>query len=507
METELKLLLDPAAAALLAGHPLLRRHALGKSRVQQLTSIYFDTPDGYFRRRDAGLRVRLQDGRWIQTLKADGQAAAGLHQRQEWESPVAGALPDLDALAELAGPRSKWGRRLRSVGLGAQLAPIFSTRFRRTLWQLRLAQGELVELALDQGRVMHAATALPISEIELELKSGAPAGLFDFALELLQALPLRVSNVSKAERGYALLAAPAAAQPALAAPLTLAPGATPEQGWQEIVGNCLAQIQGNEEGVMHGSDPESVHQMRVGLRRLRCAIRLFGGIAPCPLPLQAELQWLLGVLGAARDWEVVAGMLDALADAEGAPQRWQGVRQAAHRQALRQRQQAGRALGSVRYTAFLLGLGGWLQRGAAPPLESGRAVPLAGFAAHLLRECRKTLQKRLRRLPDGTPAARHRLRIAAKKLRYASEFFRSLHQPEPMQAQLQALSALQDRLGRLNDAALAARLLEQLAHGHPELAYSAGMAHGILTARAERQLRSLGRHGRRCAAARVPALP
>ncbi|MEY8876862.1 MAG: CHAD domain-containing protein, partial [Leptothrix sp. (in: b-proteobacteria)] len=48
-----------------------------------------------------------------------------------------------------------------------------------------------------------------------------------------------------------------------------------EQGFQAIVASCTAQIQGNAAGVMHGSELESVHQMRVGLRRLRCALRLF----------------------------------------------------------------------------------------------------------------------------------------------------------------------------------------------------------------------------------------
>jgi len=275
MEVELKLLLDPAPAAALRRHPLLRQHAIAKPR-QQLTSIYFDTPDLHFRRHDAALRVRKvsESGghtqHWVQTLKGGGQVAAGLHQRAEWESRVGGPQPELGALIALVGPGSAWAKVLSAQALTQRLTPIFTTRVRRTTWLLRLPQGDEIELALDQGTMQHDAAQEPISEIELELMSGDPARLFDVALALLKTVPLRVGNVSKAERGYALHAPqpPAVVE---AAPLELAPGLTVEQGFQAITRHCLAQLQGNEAGVAQGHDPESVHQMRVGLRRLRSA--------------------------------------------------------------------------------------------------------------------------------------------------------------------------------------------------------------------------------------------
>ncbi|NMM39215.1 MAG: CYTH and CHAD domain-containing protein [Glaciimonas sp.] len=506
METELKLLLEPVGVALFRRHPLLRRYALAKPTTQQLTSTYFDTPDGYFRRHGAGLRVRSVNRQRIQTLKADAQVAAGLHQREEWESSVNGGFPDLTALAELVGRHSKWGRRLLGSDLSSQLVPIFITKFRRTLWQLRLAHGEEVELVLDQGAVIHAATSLPISEIELELKSGAAAGLFEFALELQQTLPLRVGNISKAERGYALLM-PQAPTVATAEHLMLTSDLNVEQGLQAIVGNCLAQIQGNEDGVKLGSDPESVHQMRVGLRRLRCAIGLFTQIVPCPAGLLAELKWLLGVLGAARDWEVFSG---TLSDSGPVPVQ-EALMQTAQTLAQRHRHQAELALSSVRYAAFLLAIGSWLHNAQALQGERTWVLPLTDFAANTLQQCRKKMQKRIKRLrrlrsQDDLSRARHRVRIAAKKLRYASEFFQSLYRPRPMHAYLKALSGLQDRLGRLNDIAVAGRLLQQLAHGHPELAFSAGLTQGYLDARTERQIRILGRHGRRCMRVKIPVL-
>ena len=265
METELKLSIDSADIAALRRHPLLRHYARAAPLRQQLVSVYFDTPELTFKRHAAALRVRRVARRWVQTLKGGGTAQAGLHRRDEWESAIAGAQPEFAALLELVEPNSEWAAILSDPALVERLRPVFSSHVTRTTWQLHLAQGDEVELALDQGELRHDGMRLPICEIELELKSGQPASLFDFALELQQTVPLRAGNLSKAERGYALSAPqPLAAVPAT--PLILAPDLSIEQGWQAIAGDCLRQIQANEAGVIRGSDPECVHQMRVGVR-------------------------------------------------------------------------------------------------------------------------------------------------------------------------------------------------------------------------------------------------
>lgn len=498
MEIELKLLLDPADAAAFRRHPLLRQQAIAKPRVQQLTSIYFDTPDLHFWRHDAALRVRLVSRDWIQTLKGGGQVAAGLHQRQEWESHVDRAHPDLVALSELVGHGTSWAKILAAVALTDQLAPIFTTKFRRTLWLLRLAHGGEVELALDQGEVQHGAARVSISEVELELKSGDPAELFEFALQLQNTVPLRVGNISKAERGYALVAPQ---PPALvkAARLELSSKLTVEQGFQVIIGNCLTQVQGNETGVAQGSDPESVHQMRVGLRRLRSALGLFAEVAPCPAALQAELDWLTTELGAARDWEVLAGStLAVVASACPDEPELMQLQQAAMVVAQENRQKAALAVGSVRYARLLLTLGAWIQgaRWRALLAELERevlAAPLAKFAAQTLVLCHGKLKKRGKRLHNGAPEARHRVRIAAKKVRYATEFFESLYPARRVRPFVEALTTLQDALGWLNDASVAGGLLQRLAHSHPDVAHSAGFVRGYLAVRTERDVRKLGK--------------
>ena len=145
METELKLLIEPSDAEALRKHPLFRKYAADPPHEQTLTGIYFDTPNYDLRRADAGLRVRQVGSDWVQTLKVGGQAVGGLHQRQEWESKVAGPAPDLDALRELVGTKSDYAKLIHKLGKLDLLHRTFATQVKRTVWELTLPEGDEVE--------------------------------------------------------------------------------------------------------------------------------------------------------------------------------------------------------------------------------------------------------------------------------------------------------------------------------------------------------------------------
>ena len=202
METELKLLIAPADVAAFRRLALLKQFAIARPATRLLRNTYFDTPELSLREHGMELRVRRVGRVAIQTLKAAGQAAeAGLHQRQEWETRVTGPRPELASLIMLVGVGSTWDNVLGMPGLAQDLAPIFGSEVRRTVWKLQLAQGAEVELTLDQGALSHGDGREPISEIKLELKAGAPGALFDLALQLQEQAPLRVGNRSKSARG------------------------------------------------------------------------------------------------------------------------------------------------------------------------------------------------------------------------------------------------------------------------------------------------------------------
>jgi inorganic triphosphatase YgiF len=503
MEIELKLLIDPHDAPALRDHPLITKYAVGAPERQTLFSTYYDTPDLYFLKHRAGLRVRQTDNGWVQTMKDGSTVTGGLHSRNEWEAPVASGAPDLAALRELVGDKSPWHDRLADPALEASLVPVFSNRFERTAWQLAFPGGQTAELALDIGELERNDAREPISEVELEVKSGDPAPLFDFALDLQRDVPLRIGNESKAQRGYALLS-PQEPPLVKARSVRLHADMSAEDALQAIAGNCLEQIQGNETGVIEGADPEHVHQLRVGMRRLRSLLKLYRELAPLPQQLQDEIGWLGGELGASRDWEVLAtGTLADILGAGGAAQEEElpALQQAAQAIANANRARAAEAVRSVRYARLMLSLAAWVhgrrwQREAMPEQKATFAAAVKPFANRMLNEARRRLRKRGRHLAQADAEERHRLRIAAKRMRYATEFFGSLYAQRRVKRYVKALSALQDRLGWLNDVSVAQKLLRELAGREPAQALGAGIAAGYLMARSDRELKGLHRQWR-----------
>lgn len=487
METEMKLLIDESLVGKLDDLQLLDRVTVGRPTVQTQKDVYFDTAGYDLMSNGMGLRIRHAGGKRIQTLKAGGSVQSGLHQRNEWEAEIDADSPDVESLKRMAKGDKTAMNILGLPALQDKLQPIFTLDIERTIRQLRLPAGDEVEMAVDRGHIVHGEKHEPVSEIELEIKSGAPHRLFGFTLELLDAIPMRIGSLSKAERGYALLAH---AKPKVvkARKLVLETDMSIEQAFIAIVSNCLAQIHGNEQRVMHDTDAESVHQMRVGLRRLRSALGMFEDIIACPAVIQEELKQLAARLGAARDWQVLAGStLDRVAGHAMKEVDIGKLVAAAHENASRLRAEAAEEVASLDYTRLQLQLAEWLSGkhwreslddGAAGKLDS----PVSKFAKSMLKRNERRLLKRGKALDDNEPESRHRVRIAAKKARYASEFFASLYPKKRVRRYLSALSAMQEELGWLNDAAVAAELLAQLQLAKPSAAIEASFARGYLTA-------------------------
>ncbi len=491
MEAELKLLLAPQDLHRLRRDPRIRALQQGRAATRRVHSVYYDTPERALLRAGLALRLRSDGGRWLQTLKTEGQAAAGLHLREEWEWPLPGAALDFGLLATT--PEAKLFRAPR---LRAALAPAFATEFTRTRLRLGFADGSLAELCLDSGEIRSGRRASAISEAEIELLAGSPVRLFELALELADRVPLRLGHASKAERGYALaLGLPA--RPVKAVPPALDPQGSVAAAFSAIVHGCIAQLQANEAGFLAGKDPEYLHQLRVALRRLRAGLSLFKTAIPQPAfaPLMDRLREQNKTLGEARDWDVfVHEMLRALrAQRSGEA----GVAAFERRCVRMGRAHLRAAQGIVAAPAWqrlwlefgrLLAGGAWMQE------QPALASPVGEFSANLLQQRAATLRKRGKRLRELDAAARHRLRIAAKKLRYAAEFFAALYPKRRVRPYVQSLAAVQDVLGSLNDAATLLRLLEEaLAGARAPDARVAGMIQGWSAASTHLQLDALRR--------------
>lgn len=463
-EVELKLLIEPADIGKLRRHPLLKTLAPGRSRTQHLVSIYFDTPDLTLRQQRIALRVRRVGSRWIQTVKGGGEVKAGLHSRGEWEDPVAHPHPDLTKIREPALARLFFSPAVRD-GLQA----VFITEFRRVVWLLQWDNGDAVELALDQGEVKSGSHSFPLCEVELELKQGNPARLYQAALELQQAIPLRLENTNKAERGYNLFQA---APPPLVKAGTpkISAGMSVAQAFQAIAWDCIGHCTANQEGVLSATDPEYVHQMRVALRRLRSALPLFAAAIPREsyATIADELKWIASELGPARNWDVCASQtLPAILEQFPGDKSLLQLQAAVLKAQTTARESARQAVLSPRYNRLLLSLGAWLladgwHAQASAEHKLRLQDPVIELARRMLAKHHKTVRRHGPGLAAMPAEERHQVRITVKKLRYATEFLAALYPKKLASSYLEAMSALQDELGVLNDAATTRHLLAEL---------------------------------------------
>lgn len=203
-EVELKLSLNEEIVSQFWALDWFHSHPSIKKQPQKLLeNIYFDTPDLALLKTRAALRIRKSGEQYLQTLKTKGVSIGGLHQRGEWEhiigdtASLAGGSPQLKT--ELF-PEDVWPEGLDT----ASLIPVFETNFIRDVWLWRSAFGSVVEMVLDQGKVVSGEQESVICEMELELVEGHAGCLFDLAEALTKTLPTLVSDTTKAQRGFEL---------------------------------------------------------------------------------------------------------------------------------------------------------------------------------------------------------------------------------------------------------------------------------------------------------------
>lgn len=347
--------------------------------------------------------------------------------------------------------------------------------------------GASIDMALDDGATFANGVKRAFAEIELELKSGKKAALYTAAQALARHIPVQVSFVSKADRGYALLGN--GGQPGKAGPVTFPPRATVEQGLRAILAGCLAHAQANAPGFLDSDDPEYLHQLRVGMRRFKSALKLFKGLVALPAELQRQLDDVAALLGAARDADVLLlTTLPRIADAGRHHALLAPLLAHAEAYAHAQRAAARAAVHSTHHAQMMLALFAWVdgKRWRKDASRAGRArlrAPLAAYARHAVVGAHATVAKRAHNVADSgghDSAALHRLRIGCKQARYAVEFFDDLARPGKARRYVKKLSTVQDALGALNDGHVAGTILAGFIQADPALAPAAGVVSAYL---------------------------
>ena len=368
--------------------------------------------------------------------------------------------------------------------LAGPAVPVAAFSFRRSALALSTEAGP-VEAELLAGTLRAVAAERPAARLRL---AGGRDAVLDLSMRLAVDLPLLPPRAALPEEGRAL-ARGGESRPRHRGAPDLAGAATVEDALLRAVGHLLDVMLHQAPACRLGAGPEGVHQLRVALRRLRSVLKAFRGAARGAAldGLDEGLKGLARRLGPARDWDVfLAGLAaEAAAALGGEDRRLLALNRAAEAKRDAAYHALRRELDGPNFRRLVLdGVSLLLRRPwrAEPDAEPDVLdAPLPEFAAPLL-------DKRWRKLREGGDGiaersfeALHELRLEAKRLRYAAELFAPLWGGKAARRFLKRLSALQEALGTVNDAAVVRGLLAALDGGAP--AWAAGAVEGFAAAR------------------------
>lgn len=410
----------------------------------ELEARYFDTPDDKLGHAGLSLRIRREGEAWVQTLKAAADSPARRFEHNvALESNGGPTRPDLSRHRDKSVTKA-WREALGGAGGMARLQERHRTCVTRHAMTLELGD-EVIEAAFDLGHIESGGHRIPVCELELELKEGASVReMFALANRLVQTHGLWLSTLSKSTRGAALARAQGA--PAdKATPVHFKPGASSGQQFRAMINNCLAQIMPNASHVAAGhDDADHVHQLRVGIRRLRTVLKeAAAGLEGRQQDWEPVLRKVFRELGAYRDQEEVRKAVEPRLAAVGAPL-------VAPRTSVGDVPLPQVAVRDAAFQGVLLDL-------LAFSLEEGRGA--SGEARRLLRKRIGALHRKVvddgRRFPELDVERQHRVRKRLKRLRYITELAQPLFSKRAVERYLQHLRPAQDVLGQHNDEAVA----------------------------------------------------
>ncbi len=467
--------LDPEDLAPLLRQPELRPGRT-RPRAERLSLVWHDTPDG----RLAGDRLAL-------AVRHDaGSAAVWQLTRLVPDTtdiwPPGGAAPLLEESPTQMGVTHPLVAS--QVALLLPLAAFEGTR--RTLVDTPALRAELLE-----GTLRAVTATRPVCRLALSGPAAAAT-----ALALATRVRLGVAAEGLAAEALHLARPASRVTRPLGAP-ALPPDFDVDAGFAFVTAHLAGVLMHHVPGALAQAGPEPVHQMRVAVRRLRSAILLFRRAVSCPEldDVTAGLKALGQVLGPPRDWDVfLLGTGARVAASFPDDAAVQSLIAAAER-----RRQAGyaaldRHLGSAAFRGLGIALASLAMtrpwRVAVPDDAEAAArraqlqhAALADYAARALSRRLAPVIAPGDDLSGLAPEALHEIRLHAKRLRYAAEFFAPLFPGRETRRFLRRMAAVQERLGLLNDSTVAAALMADLPPGGPARAHATGVVRGFVAAR------------------------
>jgi CHAD domain-containing protein len=245
-----------------------------------------------------------------------------------------------------------------------------------------------------------------------------------------------------------------------------------------VITHCTNLIVVSTAILRANEDSDALHQLRVGLRRLRTALTAFrDGLQAGPLAkLKSELRWLQDETTSTRDWQVCVGeSLSRIAASVRSPD-LPVLTTLALAQLDVAEERCRKLLDNPRFHAFLLLLQEWKRHPEQCFLAEGEA--LRPYVHRVLTKARKQLKRLYMRLSELDVAELHGLRIRVKRLRYMTELFETLGRRKAVHRYVGELKQLQHHLGAIHDAVIAQDLIVSLRGSTDGCAHAVGLVQG-----------------------------
>jgi CHAD domain-containing protein len=450
LEREVKLAVPPAFAL-----PDLEdlAAAVETSPVDErrLETVYYDTPDLRLARWGANLRIRQGEG-W--TLKLPSTSEGPALTRRELEFPGDASQPPDAAVALVIA----YVRR-------ATLVPVASLSTLRRRVQLKNRDGTLLAEVVDDdvSVIQGLRVQSRFREVEVELKDQSAERLLDPILARLRGAG--AANEDQASKLVRALGARATAVPEVD-PLALTSASTAGELVRHAIAVSVASLMRHDPGVRLGDDLEDVHRARVATRRLRSQLRTFRTLLDTEWAnaLRRDLRWLGGGLGSVRDRQVMAQRVRARTGALAEDDAPTVADLAAELQAESEEARARLVL-DMRTDRYIDLIERLVEASRAPALTPEAQQRAAVVVPALARREWRQLRKGIVALSDQPADSElHRIRILAKRVRYAAEA------AEPIAGKIatrhaEAAAALQDVLGDHQDSVTAQQWLREAGKG------------------------------------------
>lgn len=491
----------------------LARNVRGRSAPEQgtISILFLDTADRRLARAGLVWCQRQEGQRWIQQLRwANTRCDDGRPLDHEVLAPS-------DCPDALLHAGSAPGERLlallrRAEADGVAVAERCRCELRRSGRRLR-SRGALIEVSFECGHLIAPGARRPVRELSLRQLAGPPRALEALAQRWNERFGLQVEPRDLAERGAALSLGQPHPPLRKARLPSHAEGAEAPQVMSAAIDECVDQIARNAVGVLEG-DPdqrsEHVHQLRVGIRRLRCALRCFENWAPQPADEELDgLKALFTALGTCRDADVLdSGVTAELARVGAPPVQAAPTTTVADPQAVLRRGEAQRTLrrwmgwrdhlaveaaaaapapsplqdtapdAATAATEDPASLPAALPPSQTPAPPPAPAVPLPRRAERRLARWHARIAAETQVFDTLEEPAVHALRKRVKRQRYAVEFFARLLRRRGSSRYLERLARLQERMGELNDLFVARRHYQALLPTQPAAWFALGWLAG-----------------------------